>query len=159
MQMKRTAWIRYRWCALALIPAYMAVGFAADASPKNELFPCFNWFLFSKTPAYQRVAYDLRLVRYGGKVFEPPLPLAKIPAAYLRGSSYAFGFVVRKWGKLYAKGDAKAAQLREEIEASHLGPEEAEYLLVEEKYETIPRALEGRLEEKVLQRFVKEKRP
>jgi hypothetical protein len=153
--MKKWTW--YKSMLWLLVVLYMGLAIGARLTPRNEIYPVFYWGLFCKTPDFEKKSYDLHLVRYGGRAFDPPLPIHEMPEDAVHGGKFTLKNYVNRWGKAHAKQSPEAEEMRLKMERSYLGPLEAEYRLVEETYNPIERA-QGRVAGvRVVETFIKEK--
>lgn len=107
---RRTFVISYRttkYCIIALLIAYGAIGFWTRQMPKGEYYPFFSWILFDRIPETPRTDYTIRITAVSGRDIEPP-PLFKDARRFfssINNSPPAYQFIIRDLGAAIEAGD------------------------------------------------------
>lgn len=121
---------------------YTVIGGYGASFRFPEVFPFFNWALFSFPPRLYD-EWTVRILELNGRVLNPPRMYEQVPALQA-GVDTGTRKQVREWGRRVENGDADgAAQQRALFENLFLGQQQARYELVVEYADPIARWRDG----------------
>jgi hypothetical protein len=132
---------RIVWLTAAILAVYVGVIVHDGPIEGGETFPFFRWELFSRVPATQGSAYNVRLVEVNGKDLDPPVYFADA-GAYISSSKAPEALnVMQELGRWTESDDsARAAYARSLFETRFFGElESVRYELVLQRYDILER--------------------
>lgn len=132
---------RFRKRSRIFLLLYAVIGIAGLATPQQEIFPIFSWFLFPITPQMTEHEYNLRLFEVNG-IYRSAEPFYKdAPSAEYaeKPNSPEAWQIIQNLGKAYIKGDQeRVLELRRLLEISYI-PNVTGYALIQIGYNPIKR--------------------
>ena len=141
---------RYK-AAQRLVPllfvVYSGVAIAGGLwAPKGEVFPFFNWSLFTKV-SDQRSICEVEILALDGVALETPTRFYDLPKRFAAAQQRSSSIVKLAWrmAKVHKSGDVEQfARLRSVLETSYLGDvDQMTYRLVVYRYNPIERWRSG----------------
>ena len=112
---------KMRWLALFLM-LYLALGFSSLATPRQEIFPFYSWFLFAKTPG-QAEKYALILISAKGELLAHETLFEEAGSLVRRAHSITAQRVIQNLGQaIEAKDAANILMYRNKLEERYLYP-------------------------------------
>ena len=118
------------WAAVAAI-AYTAVAGYGAVYQHPEIFPAFNWSLFSFPPKVYE-DWSVQLVEINGRRLDAPEWIER--SAHFPAYDIGQAKQLRKWGQLQADGDLEAAQRQRSLfENIFRGKQQVRYRFVNRK--------------------------
>lgn len=136
---------RGRFNAVAMAMAfclYTVIGGYGASFRFPEVFPFFNWALFSFPPRLYD-EWTVRVLELNGQPLQPPRMFGQVPALQA-GVDTGTRKQVREWGKRVQAGDAEgAARQRALFENLFIGQQQVRYQLVVEHADPIERWRDG----------------
>ncbi|MEI6861575.1 MAG: hypothetical protein WCL04_04920 [Verrucomicrobiota bacterium] len=129
---------RQGWLA-AILAVQLIGGLAVLATPGQEEFPLYSWFLFALTPEPVRTRTELRLLEWEGQPPGEPRSLATYHEFVAPSQAPTVVRLARDLGQACAEKDEAAVQrLRRTLEENFIR-QPARYELVELSYSPIAR--------------------
>jgi len=125
------------WVALFLA-GYFVLGLATLALPRQEVFPCYSWFLFALVPGRES-QYAVRLQEVRGQKLAEPVLFQDADNFVDEPHNVMVRDLVQQWGTAIEKGRLdEQAHLRRVMEKDYL-PTPCRYELVVLTYEPLTR--------------------
>jgi hypothetical protein len=139
------------WVALFLA-GYFVLGLATLALPRQEVFPCYSWFLFALVPG-QESQYALRLEEVRGQKLAEPVLFQDADNLVDEPHNVMMRDLVQQFGVAVERGQTdEQARLRRVMEKNYL-PTPCRYELVVLTYEPLTRWRTGRCDIRTLAEY------
>jgi len=139
------------WVALFLA-GYFALGLATLALPRQEVFPCYSWFLFALVPGRES-PYAVRLLEVRGQKLAEPVLFQDAEDFVAEPHNVMAHEIVQQLGMAVEKGTMdEQVRLRRVMEKDFL-PVPCRYELVVLTYEPLTRWRTGRYDVRSLAEY------
>ncbi len=139
------------WVALFLA-GYFVLGLATLALPRQEVFPCYSWFLFALVPGRES-QYAVRLQEVRGQKLAEPVLFQDADNFVDEPHNVMVRDLVQQWGAAVENGRLdEQARLRRVMEKDYL-PTPCRYELVVLTYEPLTRWRTGRYDVRSLEEY------
>ena len=118
------------------------VGYAVFASiPEDEVFPFFDWDLFSVVPHAEETDYGLRVIEVDGEPLPQPLFLEETDGLFPLSRSPTANEIVQALGAAVRRGDdSETARALALLKTVVLEPHEVTFEMVLRDYDIVERA-------------------
>ncbi|MGO9528414.1 MAG: hypothetical protein ACLPT4_08505 [Verrucomicrobiia bacterium] len=139
------------WVALFLA-GYLVLGLATLALPRQEVFPCYSWFLFALVPG-REYQYAVRLQEVRGQKLGEPVLFQDADNFVDEPHNVMVRDLVQQWGAAVENGRLdEQARLRRVMEKDYL-PTPCRYELVVLTCEPLTRWRTGRYDVRSLEEY------
>jgi hypothetical protein len=139
------------WVALFLA-GYFVLGLGTLALPRQEVFPCYSWFLFALVPGRES-QYAVRLQEVRGQKLAGPVLFQDADNFVDEPHNVMVRDLVQRWGTAVENGRLdEQARLRRVMEKDYL-PTPCRYELVVLTYEPLTRWRTGRYDVRSVEEY------
>lgn len=134
---------RLQFGIFALILLYTAVSYTTTRVRGVELFPFFNWSLFTNVPN-EKHDFGLRLLSVDGEMLNPPLYFEEADVWFAESHSIVAYKTIQGFGNDIRKNnEMSVAETRPFIESFYLEGKAVEYEVVRRTYHPVERFRSG----------------
>jgi len=140
----------------ALMAVYSGVLWWNGPTSNHEMFPVFNWQLFSKVPPAVNTSYGIRVLEVDGEAVDPPRYFEESKDIFPHAKSPEAATLIRAFGgHLEAGRMPEVAFVREVLESRYFEPHTSvRYQVVRRRYHVLERVeCECYLAEEVMDEF------
>ncbi|MEM7331236.1 MAG: hypothetical protein AAF490_04020 [Chloroflexota bacterium] len=143
-----------QWTVVLIIVIYTAVSYTTTRFRGSELFPFFNWSLFTKVPN-EKHDFGLRLLTVDGEPLSEPIYFEEADAWFDEAHSIVAYQAIQQFGSAVREADETTIEeIRPFVESTYLENQTVRYELVRRTYLPISRVQTGAfVNEEVLGQF------
>lgn len=121
---------------------------------RQEIFPVFSWFLFSKVPKENITVYNIIIHKHNEQIFNPGIPFEEADKSIVTSNKNAVvQTLINQMGNSYRRNQQEEfTKFRQVFEKNHLKGQ-VEYELVQERYSLLERFKTGKIKQTSLDFF------